>query len=618
MMFPVGITTDKYGNAYVTCSITNKVLVILADGKQNKEILKACDGLVVPRAIYNDKSENRLFVCNVNNGMAFSYFVCTTQWQLNERSLHCGPCDYKHETNSAVKWCVDCTEALCSTCFDVHKSYKILRSHTVISIGDHNVLQGIILDLSEAQRCDLHDKPSEYFCPLHDQVVCIKCIQTKHSQCTGWLPITEAADGVKSSVAKETIGQDLDDVIRSVEVLIDSHDKERLSNENVCKNLKDEASKVVQSIIKRVKELETEFVNTVEVQHQDVTDKIGSRTIIFLSIRKISKELSGHTEKVKSVTEEPIAVLKEIQLSAPVQSFLSEGTVLCHVQNDSKHLAFQPTKLHKVQSHIAASVSKLTIQKIELQKVVKIDINHSESKGMRIGNAVILPNKQLFFKLTESNNFVIYTSAGEFVRYLTVTDNLSCNYMTIVDTERLAFSYGISRKVNIFNILRQKSEKEITFREQCYGLSCDGKKLYAVGETVIFCVDLTDERLCISSVPLKVDYVVFLSVNGDKLYYADNKKDTVYCCNKNGKEIWSFKQEIMKFPDGIATDKYGNAYVTCKTSHNVLVISADGKHYKEILNAFDGLKGKSHILRQIREMFTCLQYSKWTSVIMYN
>ncbi|CAG2192844.1 unnamed protein product [Mytilus edulis] len=439
----------------------------------------------------------------------FCYRFCKYDKMATERALNCGPCDYKNETNSAVKWCVDCTEALCSTCFGVHKSLKVLRNHNVIGIENQDTLQGIILDLPETQMCDKHDKASEYFCPLHDDIVCIKCIQTSHIHCDGWLPISEAADGVKSSVAKETINQDLEDVIRNVEDLIESHEQERISNQNVCKNLKDEASKVVQRVVQRVKDIETEFVSTIEVQQKDISSKIGSRTIkfkdklqsikglrnrligiegyasdsqIFLSIRKISKELSEHTEEVKSVTEEPISILKELKFTAPVQSFLTEGTVLCHVQNDSKHLAFQPTQLQKVQSHVAASVSKLTIDKIELQKVVKIDIDPPESKGMKIWSAVILPNKQLFFKWSESNNFSIYTSAGQFVRSLTVKNNLSCNYMAIIDTNRLAFSYGTNKKVDIFNIHSQQSEKEIIFNQYIYGLSCDGNKLYVVGE----------------------------------------------------------------------------------------------------------------------------------------
>ncbi|VDI82729.1 Hypothetical predicted protein [Mytilus galloprovincialis] len=532
-----------------------------------------------------------------------------------EKTLNCGPCDYKHETKTAVKWCTECAEALCLTCFEAHRSLKVSRNHNVISIEDIDALKGIMLDISEAQRCEQHDKPSEYFCPLHDEVVCIKCIQTNHSQCTGWLPISEAADGVKSSVTKETISQDLEDVIRNVQELIDNHKKELIANQNACKVLKGKGSKVVQSIIGKVKDLEAEFVNTVEEQEKDISGKIGSRIIefqdklkkikdlrdklngiesyasdtqIFLGIRKISNELNDQTEEVKSVTEEPITILKELQLAVPFQTFLSEVKLLGHVQNDQKLIAFQPKTLQKVQSHVSVPVLK-PIEYLEIQNVLKIIVSKSQTKNSKIWSAVVLPNRQLVFKWTDSNNLVIYTSEGEFVRYQPLFGNVK--YMAVVDLERLAFSYENSKVVGIFNIQTQQIEKTIAFMENCYGLSYDGRYLYAVGKTRILCVELAGDLACISAIPVNTNDVAFLSVHRDKLYYADYEKQTVYCSDKRGEEIWSFNNEIMmKYPIGITTDQYGNTYVTCADSNKVLVISDDGKRFRELLNELAGLK----------------------------
>lgn len=72
MKSPNGITTDRYGNAYVTC--TNNVLVISADGRPYKEILNSSNGIEEPRPIFYDKLENRLLACNAQNGQAL---LCT-------------------------------------------------------------------------------------------------------------------------------------------------------------------------------------------------------------------------------------------------------------------------------------------------------------------------------------------------------------------------------------------------------------------------------------------------------------------------------------------------------------------------------------------------------------
>lgn len=118
-----------------------------------------------------------------------------------------------------------------------------------------------------------------------------------------------------------------------------------------------------------------------------------------------------------------------------------------------------------------------------------------------------------------------------------------------------------------------QTEKKITFNEVCFGLSYDGRNLYTVEQTGIACVDLLDDHVRITSVQVNVDNVFYLSVNGDNLDYADKAKDTVICCQKkNGAEVWSFKNEVMEFPNGITSDQYGNTYVACAKSNNVLII----------------------------------------------
>ncbi|XP_071178915.1 uncharacterized protein [Mytilus edulis] len=307
----------------------------------------------------------------------------------------------------------------------------------------------------------------------------------------------------------------------------------------------------------------------------------------WASVRFQRNLLNDQTEEVKSVTEEPITILKELQLAAPIQTFLSEVKSLGHVQNDRKFITLQPTTLHTVQSHVFVPLSK-PIEDIEIQNIVKVDASKSQTKSSQLWSTAVLPNRQLIFKWNESNNVAIFTSDGEFARFRSVYGNVK--YMAVVDSERLAFTYENSNEVGIFNMQTLQTEKTITFKENCYGLSYDGRNLYIVGATKILCTELADDRVRISSVQVNTNNVAFLSVHGDRLYYSDYKNHIVYCSKKNGEEIWSFKNEIMKNPIGNTTDQYGNTYVTCGLSKNVLVISADGKHYKELLNVSAGLE----------------------------
>lgn len=114
-----------------------------------------------------------------------------------------------------------------------------------------------------------------------------------------------------------------------------------------------------------------------------------------------------------------------------------------------------------------------------------INVSNTESNGKDLWNALIL-HEQLLFYWKASEHFITYTSKGEFVRSWHVDDKV--RYMAIVDMQILAFSYETNRDVGIFNMQTLQTEKKITFSENCYGLTYDGKQLYTVRETTIFCV----------------------------------------------------------------------------------------------------------------------------------
>ena len=62
------------------------------------------------------------------------------------------------------------------------------------------------------------------------------------------------------------------------------------------------------------------------------------------------------------------------------------------------------------------------------------------------------------------------------------------------------------------------------------------------------------------------------------------------CCDLQGTTQWEFKDErVLKFPLGISVDNDGNVYVAGCDSSNVVVISPDGQHHRELLSNKDGM-----------------------------
>ncbi|XP_071150313.1 uncharacterized protein [Mytilus edulis] len=64
LRIPTCVTVDNYNNAYVVDYISNNLIIIQHDGKENKTLLTKSDGLYCSNAIFYDKHTRTLLICN--------------------------------------------------------------------------------------------------------------------------------------------------------------------------------------------------------------------------------------------------------------------------------------------------------------------------------------------------------------------------------------------------------------------------------------------------------------------------------------------------------------------------------------------------------------------------
>lgn len=67
------LTADVQGNIFVAAPHTNQILSISADGRDIKKLLDYKNGIMLPSAIYYDKTEKRLLVCDRDSCKATLY-----------------------------------------------------------------------------------------------------------------------------------------------------------------------------------------------------------------------------------------------------------------------------------------------------------------------------------------------------------------------------------------------------------------------------------------------------------------------------------------------------------------------------------------------------------------
>jgi DNA-binding beta-propeller fold protein YncE len=157
--------------------------------------------------------------------------------------------------------------------------------------------------------------------------------------------------------------------------------------------------------------------------------------------------------------------------------------------------------------------------------------------------------------------------------------------VTCIDQNTAVVTSPVDKFIQLVDINTGKTVKRINTNTTCSGItSINGMLVFcSIGEGLRK-VDLKDERI--------VEIVNFRAGTGSRvtsfntrLYYTDSNRNEVVCCDINGTILWTFTDtSVLKRPLSIAVDDYGNVYVVDCESANVVVISPDGKEYRQLLS----------------------------------
>ncbi|XP_071160948.1 uncharacterized protein [Mytilus edulis] len=175
-----------------------------------------------------------------------------------------------------------------------------------------------------------------------------------------------------------------------------------------------------------------------------------------------------------------------------------------------------------------------------------------------------------------------YSEDGEHIR------DIPCSNppfdLTIIDTDRIAVTYGDSQCIEILNIKNTTVEKKVNFEKDCYGISYQDNKLF-ISSGVIVITDITEKVLK----TLRINCGLYLETTVDRIYFTDNRDHTVHCILMTGEEIWVHDMESLVDPWGITVDGHQNVYVADQDSNLLTVIQHDGKTSETLLTKTNGL-----------------------------
>lgn len=458
-------------------------------------------------------------------------------------------------------------------------------------------------------QCLSHGEKLDYFCPRHDEVVCEICIDNNHEGCHNIIDIDEASKGLEpseiadvKSVVEEMAGtiekfikdqQDnktnIDEQKKSILAEI-KHFRDKIIEhldrlqQDLVGDLTDTHQKISTEITEMVEELEIKRseLTSLKTNFDKVTDKEKS-PFNFIIAKKVKKEYSRIKKPLNGILHGMTHSNLEFDASPEAELLVLEiesfGTIAISEKSSSLKISSQSDDL-KLNLNPARDIADIKLK-------VKTDINLKNKPQLSVQKCVILPDNHFLFVDEKNERLVVHEQDGSHHHDISVSNKPFD--VAVIDSRRIAVTYGRGRQLEILDIVKHKCEKIIKTGNDCWGMSYrDGNLFVVVYRKGIEVMSM--EGQVITVIPVNVDHVFYISLHANKIYYTDWAENTVNCCDFNGSEIWCYGYDNVVSQQGIAADADGNVFVVGYRTNNVMVTSPDGRRYKILLKGeSDGL-----------------------------
>ncbi|CAC5361308.1 unnamed protein product [Mytilus coruscus] len=460
---------------------------------------------------------------------------------------------------------------------------KTSRDHKLISIDNYRQIEDVPITLFSSD----HDKKLEWFCKSHDQALCVVCLPTEHGSCTDVITIDVAATNARQSTAISDLQEAIEVTLHNVTHYINNRNtatKDIEKQENKIRRIiRDTRTK----INGHLDEFEEKFMQTLvsatntckSKRKAYQTERSSTADVqVFLGTRQIDKLVISETEFNKTATDSIYDYKVNLVLNSDVQK-LSNGVVKTFAEiqfaENATNLDIKELKIEHAQMQQKVQPAS-NVADIELKLMTKVNIK--KEGHMYITGCAILPNEHLLFaNHTYKYKLLEYSEEGNFVGSIQVS---ATPYdKTVLDSDRIAITYGIKRFFEIFNYRNSRVEKKIKTGGDCWGLSQSNGKIYVKLDKVEG-FDITGRKVYIVDAECR-DYI---SASKNNIFCSNYLNGTVCCYDMKGQEVWKFQNDSLQYPYGVANDRSGNVFVVGRTSRNLIRIENDGKTYKNLLN----------------------------------
>ncbi|XP_063402630.1 uncharacterized protein LOC134686790 [Mytilus trossulus] len=523
-----------------------------------------------------------------------------SNWRL------CGFCDSLQITKSSVVWCFECDEGLCEDCREHH---FILNgtNHETVSIDKNKKLPTEVLQI--VQVCKLHNEKYEFFCRKHDSPCCKKCVKS-HNDCTGLTDINEIIKNVKTSNAIYEIERNLLEVIENIKRLSTNRKENLKSLENKKKEIKAEIKQTRTKVNDHLDKLQDDLMKELITVEQKESFKIQK---LLTTLKKKEKEITEVQENITSIKqhaselqtfltmkdiEKDIAVEERYLQSLSTSDTMNQVNISCQIDKSLQQITASVQKFGEI--NFCFDLCDFSIQtKKERQAQIVVEPRYFDSVTLTLQKRIntklsgvhgvsLLPDGRMVFSCYDQHKIRAFKSDGsqDFER-----NKIGLTFdVVFIGDDSIAVTSAKSDKINIIDSKEHKLKKSLEVKSYNGGaVYQDGHLIYCARKKGLQMISLSDESIT-NVIKNKLPTWAYVTTFDDKLFYTNCENESVTCCDYHGNILWTFcDTNVLEFPLGISADNNGNVFVVGYLTHNVVVISADGRRYRQLLSRKEGL-----------------------------
>lgn len=524
----------------------------------------------------------------------------------------CCVCNRRHVYKVPIVWCPECDEGLCTECEEHHSLSKSSINHDTIPISEYQKLPPVVLNIS--QYCKIHNHKYQIYCKKHESSCCSFCIVESHNECRNIVKLVEVIKNVKTSNAFYKIEQVFVDFLDNIKNIRENHEDNMASLSEQKTTIEQEIEQTRKTINNHLDKIKGEMINELSKVEKQANKEIYQH-VSFLNEKE--NEISEYQRNISSIKQhasdlQAFLYVKQLEKDVLVkdkyiQSLIDNNTLkqysLLYHPNSSLqnfvlnaktfgHVLFE-TKLHDiVLNRVKRKQAQISMSKIEYESIEDINLmlyrKIKKPGGCNFACRLFQDGKMAF--MCGPSGVTILKKDGS--RDIDLqTSHYAHDAVILNESNTLVVTEGGSgsKCISFIDMKDGKLKKTLHLDSNVYGITRkDAELIYSAGKHGIRKISLLDQSKLIvkENIPSSGCIATF----ANNIYHTTDSTNAVTCFDLHGNIQWTFKNEaVLKYPFGLSVDSYGNVFVAGYHSCNVIVVSADGKKYKQLLSSKDGL-----------------------------